>query len=69
MELKLSSKAQVKSKNENLLEEELIDRARKLTGIKTKKQVVQEALRILTQLKRTGTGAVITGYAPLGRRS
>jgi hypothetical protein len=29
----------------------LIDRARKLTGIKTKKQVGQEALRLLTQRK------------------
>ena len=34
-----------------VLDEELIDRARKLTGIKTKKQVVQEALRLLIQLK------------------
>ncbi len=34
-----------------ILDEELIDRARKLTGIKTKKQVVQEALRLLIQLK------------------
>ena len=34
-----------------VLDEELIDRARKLTGIKTKKQVVREALRLLIQLK------------------
>ena len=34
-----------------VLDEELIDRARKLTGIKTKKQVVQEALRLLIQLR------------------
>ena len=34
-----------------VLDEELIDRARKLTGIKTKKQVIQEALRLLIQLR------------------
>ena len=34
-----------------VLDDELIDRARKLTGLKTKKQVVQEALRLLIQLK------------------
>ena len=34
-----------------VLDEGLIDRARKLTGNKTKKQVVQEALRLLIQLK------------------
>jgi Arc/MetJ family transcription regulator len=34
-----------------ILDEDLIDRARKLTGIKTKKQVVQEALRLLIQLR------------------
>ena len=34
-----------------VLDNELIDRARKLTGIKTKKQVVHEALRLLIQLK------------------
>jgi len=34
-----------------VLDEELIDRARKLTGIKTKKQVIQEALSLLIQMK------------------
>ena len=34
-----------------VLDDELIDRARKLTGLKTKKQVVHEALRLLIQLK------------------
>lgn len=34
-----------------VLDEELINRARQLTGIKTKKQVVQEALRLLIQLR------------------
>jgi Arc/MetJ family transcription regulator len=34
-----------------VLDEELIDQARKLTGIKTKRQVIQEALRLLIQLR------------------
>jgi Arc/MetJ family transcription regulator len=34
-----------------VLDEELINRARQLTGIKTKKQVIQEALRLLIQLR------------------
>jgi Arc/MetJ family transcription regulator len=34
-----------------VLDEKLIERARQLTGIKTKKQVVQEALRLLIRLK------------------
>ncbi len=34
-----------------ILDEELINRARQLTGIKTKKQVIQEALRLLIRLR------------------
>jgi Arc/MetJ family transcription regulator len=34
-----------------VLDEDLINRARQLTGIKTKKQVIQEALRLLIQLR------------------
>jgi Arc/MetJ family transcription regulator len=34
-----------------VLDDDLIQRARQLTGIKTKREVVQEALRILIQLR------------------
>jgi len=34
-----------------ILDDDLIQRARQLTGIKTKRGVVQEALRILIQLR------------------
>ena len=34
-----------------VLDEELIDRARQLTGIKTKREVIHEALRVLIQLR------------------
>jgi Arc/MetJ family transcription regulator len=34
-----------------VLDEELIERAQKLTGIKTKREVVQEALRALILLR------------------
>jgi Arc/MetJ family transcription regulator len=34
-----------------VLAEDLINRARQLTGIKTKKQVIQEALRLLIRLR------------------
>jgi Arc/MetJ family transcription regulator len=34
-----------------ILDDDLIQRARQLTGIKTKREVVQEALRILIQLR------------------
>jgi len=34
-----------------ILDNDLIDRARQLTGIKTKKQVIHEALRLLVQLR------------------
>jgi Arc/MetJ family transcription regulator len=33
-----------------ILDDDLIQRARQITGIKTKREVVQEALRILIQL-------------------
>ena len=34
-----------------IIDDDLIQRARQLTGIKTKREVVQEALRILIQLR------------------
>ena len=34
-----------------VLDEDLINRARQLTGIKTKKQVIQEALQLLIRLR------------------
>lgn len=34
-----------------VLDEELVERAQKLTGIKTKREVVQEALRMLILLR------------------
>ncbi len=34
-----------------ILDDDLVNRARQLTGIKTKKQVIQEALRLLIQIK------------------
>ena len=34
-----------------VLDDDLINRARQLTGIKTKKQVIQEALRLLIRLR------------------
>jgi Arc/MetJ family transcription regulator len=34
-----------------VLDDDLIERARRLTGIKTKREVVQEALRVLIQLR------------------
>ena len=34
-----------------ILDENLVDRARQLTGIKTKKQIIHEALRLLIQLR------------------
>jgi len=34
-----------------ILDDDLIQRARQLTGIKTKREVVQEALRILIQMR------------------
>lgn len=37
-----------------ILDDKLVDRARKLTGIKTKRGVVQEALRVLILLKEQG---------------
>ena len=35
-----------------VLDEELIDRARALTGIRTKREVIHEALRTLIQLRQ-----------------
>jgi Arc/MetJ family transcription regulator len=37
-----------------VLDDELVERARKLTGIKTKREVVQEALRTLILLYEQG---------------
>jgi Arc/MetJ family transcription regulator len=37
-----------------VIDEELIDRARALTGIKTKRAVIHEALRVLILLRQQG---------------
>jgi Arc/MetJ family transcription regulator len=37
-----------------VLDDKLVARAQKLTGIKTKREVVQEALRTLIQLREQG---------------
>jgi Arc/MetJ family transcription regulator len=37
-----------------VLDDDLIERARQLTGIKTKREVIQEALRTLIQLREQG---------------
>jgi Arc/MetJ family transcription regulator len=42
---------EVRMRTNIVLDEELVNRARQLTGIKTKKQVIQEALRLLIQLR------------------
>ena len=37
-----------------VLDDDLVEQARKLTGIKTKKELIHEALRILIQLRQQG---------------
>lgn len=44
-----------------VLDEDLINRARQLTGIKTKKQVIQEALRLLIQLREQESVRALRG--------
>jgi Arc/MetJ family transcription regulator len=44
-----------------VLDENLIERAQKLTGIKTKREVVQEALRTLILLREQGEARNLRG--------
>jgi Arc/MetJ family transcription regulator len=46
------------------LEDKLIERAQKLTGIKTKREVVHEALRLLILLNEQGEVRVLRGKLP-----
>ena len=52
-----------------VLDDELVAEAMRRTGIKTKRAVVEEALRKLIRLKPTGGDPGATRQAPLGRRS
>jgi Arc/MetJ family transcription regulator len=47
-----------------VLDDKLIDRAQKLTGIKTKREVVHEALRLLILLNEQGEVRVLRGKLP-----
>lgn len=47
-----------------VLDDKLIDRAKKLTGIKTKREVVHEALRLLILLNEQGEVRVLRGKLP-----
>jgi Arc/MetJ family transcription regulator len=47
-----------------VLEDKLIERAQKLTGIKTKREVVQEALRLLILLKEQAGVRTMRGKLP-----
>lgn len=44
-----------------VLDDELVERAQKLTGIKTKREVVQEALRTLILLREQGSVRTVRG--------
>jgi len=44
-----------------VLEDKLIERAQKLTGIKTKREVVHEALRLLILLNEQGQTRALRG--------
>ena len=44
-----------------VIDEELIDRARRLTGIKTKREVVHEALRTLIQIREQAEVRALRG--------
>ena len=52
-----------------MLDENLIERAKKLTGIKTKREVVQEALRTLIllceQAEVGGSANQVKGFRPI----
>ena len=47
-----------------VLDEELVNLARQLTGIKTKKQVIQEALRLLIQMREQEQVRSLRGKLP-----
>ena len=47
-----------------VLDDKLIERAQKLTGIKTKREVVHEALRLLILLKEQGEVRTLRGKLP-----
>ena len=47
-----------------VLDDKLIERAQKLTGIKTKREVVHEALRLLILLKEQGQVRDLRGKLP-----
>jgi Arc/MetJ family transcription regulator len=44
-----------------LIDDELINRARRLTGIKTKREVIHEALRTLIQLREQSEVRALRG--------
>ena len=44
-----------------VLDEALVEQARKLTGIKTKKEVIHEALRTLIRLRQQGETRTLRG--------
>ena len=52
-----------------ILDDALVEKAKALTGIKTTRAVIDEALRLLTQLTRTEPGARSARPNALGRRS
>lgn len=47
-----------------VLDDKLIERAQKLTGIKTKREVVHEALRLLILLSEQGEVRTLRGKLP-----
>ena len=47
-----------------VLDDKLIERAQKLTGIKTKREVVHEALRVLILLKEQAEVRALRGKFP-----
>jgi Arc/MetJ family transcription regulator len=47
-----------------VLDDKLIDRAQKLTGIKTKREVVHEALRVLILLNEQAQVRTLRGKLP-----
>ncbi len=52
-----------------VLDNALVEEARQLTGIKTKKDLVDEALRTLIRLRRQNEAWRFTRSITLGRRS
>lgn len=47
-----------------VLDDKLVERAKKLTGIKTKREVVHEALRLLILLNEQGEVRALRGKMP-----